>query len=105
MKNIFYNAEKFGLERLGFILYKATENEYDVTAVWRDVITRELFYGDNHGLITDEFFANYGVDSLTKFDTQRELYVHLVVRADRDSVLPFSKLTEDIAELLEMVFP
>lgn len=105
MKNIFQNAEKYGLERLGGIWYAFTNDEYDVTAVWRDVMTGQLFYGDcrnNHGEVP---FANYYPENLTEIHTYRELYVHLVLRADRDSVLSFSRLTEKISELLVAVYP
>lgn len=83
MNYVYAAPGKFGLECLSEIQWSPTDYEYDVTAVWRDVTTGELFWADDGGCSCTSPFEKYRDRVSLQAGTAEMLQAHLEERLSR----------------------
>ncbi len=79
MDNIRDNPERFGLEIVGEVEWTYESYDFDLTVVFRDKKTGDLFYGDDSGCSYPRPFSGMGMDDLVSAN-RHEVLAHLAQR-------------------------
>lgn len=80
--DVYTNPAMHGLETVGDCDFSSGEYEFNMTAVWRNPATGQLYYADDAGCSCPSPFENITrIDQLTPA-TRHEILAHLSKRAD-----------------------
>ena len=80
MSNIYYNPEAFGLEIVGDIEWSDGRYQFDLTVVFRDVLSGDLFYAEDSGCSCPSPFEDVGRNHLIPVTKTMDLITHLEER-------------------------
>jgi hypothetical protein len=89
--------EKYGLEIIGSIDWDMTSYSFDMTVVWRDSETQQLFYADDSGCSCPSPFEDFSSKEQLTEVSKAELHEHLLKREEAAS---WNGCAFDIANLM-----
>lgn len=80
MKNIYSTPEAFGLRTVAEVEFSSGSYEFDLTVVWQDTETRNLYYADDAGCSCPVPFEAHDRSTITKIGRLQDLLNHLEER-------------------------
>jgi hypothetical protein len=96
---VYYSPEDHGLETIGEAQWGEACYDFDLTVVWRNKATGQLYYADDSGCSCPSPFEDHRVvDDLTAA-TLAEVLTHLKARAEET----YGASLSDAADLIERV--
>ncbi|MGW1739985.1 DUF7574 domain-containing protein [Nocardia sp. NPDC001965] len=103
MNDPYYTPEKYGLRIVGDVDFSSGCYEFDLTVVWQDVATGDLYYADDAGCSCPSPFEAHGRDDLTLVKHPKELLDHLTERTNEVGSYGNDNAADDVAALLSKV--
>lgn len=76
----YYDPQMYGLELVGTVDWTDEPYEFDMTAVWRDPQTGDLFYADDSGCSCPIPFEDVTRETMTGPVNRHDVLAHLVER-------------------------
>jgi hypothetical protein len=80
---VYYDPEKWGLEIVGSVQWGEPNYSFDLTVVWRNEGTGQLYYADDSGCSCPSPFDGMDIHDLTPA-SEHEVLAHLAGRGDHD---------------------
>jgi hypothetical protein len=77
MTDVYYNPENFGLETIGEVDWDDESYSFNMTAVWCDKETGQLYWADDSGCSCPSPFEDYNDRDKLTAGTAGELDAHL----------------------------
>lgn len=78
--NVYYSPEQFNLRTIGEVEFSSGSYEFDLTVIWQDVTTGELYYFDDSGCSCPSPFGSTSLSDLHHIQRLQVLIDHLESR-------------------------
>lgn len=98
MSGVYYRPEEHGLELVGEVQWGEACYDFDLTAVWRDPLSGQLYYADDSGCSCPAPFEDFLTRESLTAASRQDVLAHLTARAAIDA-----DYIRDAASLIERV--